>query len=151
VSDILAQQDGAQSPGTRFSRRSVSFARSSFKTDGSPLSHYIPNRSHIINSARQRKVSAVSEESQSEDGTVQEQRPTAVTSKSNTKSHDSDEEVQGSNLEPCPEDSPFEVTGVQILSAPSGQNLGLSEHIADTPATDLHADSGTATYDETWA
>jgi hypothetical protein len=103
-----------------------------------------------MNSARNRKVSVVNEESQAEDETVQEQRPTAVTSKSHTKSHDSDEEAQGSNREPYPgymdssEDSAFEATGGQILLAPIGQNLGLSEYIAHIPATDMHTESGTA-------
>jgi hypothetical protein len=128
----------------------VSFARNSYKSDGSPFNHFIPNRSHIINSARQRKVSAVSEENQAEDETVEEQRPTAVTSRSHTKSHDSDEEAQGSNREPYPgytdssEDSAFEFTGGQIFFSPTGQNLRLSEHTEDIPATDMHCESDTA-------
>ena len=150
VSDILAQQDAVQSPGTLPPRRSVSFARSSYKSDGSSSNYYIPNRPHIMNSARQRKVSVVNEESQAEDERIQEQRPTADTSISHTKSHDSDEEAHGSNSEPYPgymdssEESGFEVTGSQILLAPTVHNLGLSEHIADIAATDMHADSGTA-------
>jgi hypothetical protein len=110
-----------------------------------------------MNSARQRKVSVVNEESQAEDETVQEQRPTAVTSKSHTKSHDSDEEAQGSNRKPYPgfmdssDDSAFDVTGGQILLAPTGQNLGLSEHIADIPVTDMHVESGTAADEQSCA
>lgn len=150
VSDILAQQDAAQSPGTLPPSRSVSFARSSYKSDGSSSNHYIPNRPHIMNSARQRKVSVVNEESQAEDERIQEQRPTAVTSISHTKSHDSDEEAQGSNRESYPgymdssEESAFEVIGSQILLAPTGQNLGLSEYIADIATTDMHTESDTA-------
>jgi hypothetical protein len=149
VSDILAQQDGAQSPGTHVPRRSVSFARNSYNSDGSPFNHYIPNRSHIINNTRQRKVSVVSEENQAEDETVQEQRSTAVTSRLHTKSHDSDEEAQGPNREPYQgytdrsEDSAFEFAGGLILSAPTGQNLRLSERVEDIPATATDADSDT--------
>jgi hypothetical protein len=150
VSDILAQQDGVHSPGIVSPRKSLSFARGSLKSDVSSLNHYIPNRNHIMNSARQRKVSTVTEETQADDGIVQEHGPTAVTSKPLTKSHDSDEEVQGSNPEPYPghidnsKDSAFEVTGGQILSAPTGQSLRLSEDIANTSATNIQADSGTA-------
>jgi hypothetical protein len=86
-----------------------------------------------MNSARQRKVSAVNEESQAEGKTVQEQRPRAVTSKSHIKSRDSDEEIQRSNSEAYPgitynsNYSALYVTGDQILSAPTDQNLGLAD------------------------
>jgi hypothetical protein len=150
VSDILAQQGGVQSPGTVSPRKSLSFSRGSVESDNSSLNHYIPNRYHIMNSARQRKVSTVAEEPQVEDETTQEQGPTAVKSKPLIKSHDSDEEIQGSNRKPYSgymdnsDKSTFEVTGGQILSAPTGQNLRLLVDIANTSATNIKADSGTA-------
>jgi hypothetical protein len=103
-----------------------------------------------MKSARQRKVSVVNEEIEAEDETVKEHGSTAIASKSHNKSHDSDEEAQDSKREPYPghmdtsEDSAIEVTGSRSLLSPTGQNLGLSESIADTPATNFHDESGTA-------
>jgi hypothetical protein len=101
VNDILSQQNGAQSPTARLPSRSMPFPRGSLKSDGSP------NRSHFVQSAQRRKVSTVSEGSLAEDGTDQTQWPSAVTSTSHSKDHNSDDEVHGSNPAPCtavPED-----------------------------------------------
>lgn len=146
VSDILYQQDGARSPGTRFPLRSTTFPRSSLRNDSSPSSQFVPNRSHLTHSARQRKVSAVSEEAQPEDETFQEQG--FVTSRSPTKAHDSDEEVQGSNSGQMysSQDSPFEDAAVDTFSAPAGLNVGLSGHTPASQAKDRSTASGSETY-----
>jgi hypothetical protein len=121
ASDFLAQQhDGAPSPGTRSPRRSTSLPRNSSRNDRQPLNHFAPDRSHATHSTRQRKVSAVSEEAESEDEAVQQQK--SVKSRSQSKAHDSDEEIRGSDQGKThsSQDSTFGDTGV----APSGLNVG---------------------------
>jgi hypothetical protein len=146
VSDILVRQDSARSPGTRFPRKSSSFPRTSLRNDDLASNHFVANSAHFTHSARQRKVSAVSEEAQPEDATVQEEK--AVTSRPKSKAHDSDEEVQGSNLGHIDalQNSPFQDTGVDTFSAPAGQNLGQSEHTSDTHAQNRSTASDAETY-----
>ncbi|KDR15977.1 Parathyroid hormone/parathyroid hormone-related peptide receptor [Zootermopsis nevadensis] len=140
VSDILAQHEGARPPGTRIPRRSTAFPRNSSSNDDSQSSHLVPSQSHPTNSARQRKVSTISEEAQPENETVQ----TSGSSRSPSKAHDSDEDVQGSNQEKMisSQDSPFEDTS----TATEDLNAGLSGHTPDTQAKQRSVTSGSETF-----